>query len=207
MTDLQWQRLPTILARSMRSTQLGPARSRDHSLHRQVALAVVLCVRPRGGMVQAMLPSRAVAAAILVLVAAGRVKAGTMDCSSYYCGAISGGLTSILDESDTHTLITDQCASHSIGSVLPHADADSSNLCRACTCIRPNRGDRHVRQRFRHNAELQCRRINRLTRRRRPVRHTSCDRADVSGRIALHPNWYVFGWRQLPVAILVRSLE
>ena len=69
--------------------------------HTQRREAVPLCVWLR-------MPSLAGIFAIVGL-AIGKVQADTMDCTSYYCGHISGSLTQLIDESDSHTLITDSC--------------------------------------------------------------------------------------------------
>ena len=78
----------------------------------------------------------------IVGLAIGKVQATTMDCTSYYAGSISGSLTSIVDESDAHTLITHQCATP------PHHRVSTPHevICHLAVRIRrPNSCDRHVR--------------------------------------------------------------
>ena len=55
-----------------------------------------------------MLPRGALAC--LAAGLATTAEAATMDCTQYYTGAITGSLTSYVDEVDSHTLITNQCA-------------------------------------------------------------------------------------------------
>eukprot|EP01043_Picozoa_sp_COSAG02_P028345 COSAG02_NODE_1714_length_11220_cov_3.198543_9_plen_93_part_00 len=67
-----------------------------------------------------------------------------MDCTSYYCGSISSSLTSYIDESDSHTLITDECATRPPALTTPHTIHTHS------TRSNPPRVRPHVQQPWSH---------------------------------------------------------